>query len=125
MGLKFAIMADGKSTNEKKGRAILKAAFWGGVIAVVMEIVLVHAAIDDWGYAVGIPKITDYCILVAFILSFPALFLEKVSGFLQNSNEGTEIYLTAFLSIILCAITFAAVTSFWQFILRGKSGNSN
>lgn len=118
-------MADGKSRKQKRLRAVLKAAIWGGVIAAIVETVLVRAVVDDWGYAIGHPRMTDVFSIIALILSLPALFLERICGFLRDPEGGTEIYLTAFLSIIFCAITFAIVASVWQFAFRRRSGISN
>jgi len=117
-------VADGKTINQKKLRAVLKAAIWGCFIAAILEIVLIHAVLDDWGYAVGHARMTDDFFLVGIIFSLPAVILERIFGFLPDP-KGTEIYLTAFLTIIVYAIAFAIIATFWQFIIRRKSGISN
>jgi hypothetical protein len=79
---------------------------WGGVIAALLEIVIIYAVVDDWGHAIGHPMMTDDLFMVGFILSTPALFLESILGV-----GGFPIYLTAFLSIFLCALAFAIIAS--------------
>ena len=107
-----------KSNHPKKLRPILKAAMWGGIIAAVLETVVTCAVVRDWGYSIGHPLMTDDIALIGLTLSAPAVSLEWLLGL--DTPGYFNVYLTVFLNIILLALTFAAIASVWQFILRRK-----